>query len=129
LLQILDINKNKSYDIWSFHRTLVEKAQKSNQVIEPFGRERESVDLTFRQYLNLNMIDIKTDSLEYWEKNCFPKLAEIAIKYLCIVATSVSRERIFSCAGNIINQNRNRTQPERLSKLLFLNSLPFTDWQ
>ncbi|XP_011685763.1 PREDICTED: zinc finger BED domain-containing protein 1-like [Wasmannia auropunctata] len=121
-----DINKNKSYDIWSFHRTLAEKSQKSNQENESFG----GVDLAFRQYLNLNVIDINTDPLEYWERNrhCFSKLAAIAIKYLSIVATSVPCERIFSCAGNIMDQNRDRTKPERLSKLLFLNSLQFTDW-
>lgn len=121
-----NINKNKNSDIWSFHRTLAEKSQKSNQENELFG----GVDLEFRQYLNLNVIDIETDPLEYWERNkhCFPKLAKIAIKYLSIVATSVPCERIFSCAGNIMDENRNRTKPERLSKLLFLNSLQFADW-
>lgn len=88
------------------------------------------IDITFRQYLNLNVIDIEDDPIQYWDRNrhCFPRLVEIAIKYLLIVATSVPCERIFSCAGNIMDQNRNRTKPERLSKLLFLNSLPFCDW-
>lgn len=40
---------------------------------------------------------------------------------LCIVATSVPSERIFSKSGQIINEKRTRLGHKRVSELVFLN--------
>lgn len=56
-------------------------------------------------------------------KGLFPRLHNLAMTYLPIVATSVPSERLFSEAGATITQQRNSLQGTRLSKLLFLNSL------
>lgn len=76
-------------------------------------------------FLSSPVTPIKRDAIEIWEdmKFLFPKLAKIAMVYLPIVATSVPSERLFSEAGSIITQDRNRLLGERLSKLLFLNSI------
>ena len=86
--------------------------------------------MSLKHYLNQDVILLHEDPLEYWERNrCFfPNLASITIKYLSIVATSVPCEKIFSEVGNILNENRNRTKGERVSKLLFLKSLEFSEW-
>lgn len=47
-------------------------------------------------------------------------LREIANKYLCIPATSVPSERIFSKAGDIMTTKRNRLKDKYLNILLFL---------
>ena len=62
-------------------------------------------------------------NLSWWKnhehKNS--KLARLAKKYLCIPASSVSSERIFSLAGNIINKKRCRLSPDMVDMLVFLN--------
>ena len=62
-------------------------------------------------------------NLSWWKnhehKNS--KLARLANKYLCIPASSVSSERIFSLAGNIINKKRCRLSPDMVDMLVFLN--------
>lgn len=60
--------------------------------------------------------------------NMHSALKDIALKYLSIIATSVPSERLFSRAGNIITENRNRITSEHLQYLLFLNSLSVEDW-
>jgi len=45
----------------------------------------------------------------------------MALKYACIPATSVPSERIFSKAGQIVSQRRNRLSPKNVDVLIFLN--------
>ena len=60
--------------------------------------------------------------LEWWQVNMqlFPKLSKIARKYLGIPATSVSCERLFSHANNIITTKRIRLDTDLAGKMLFL---------
>ena len=60
--------------------------------------------------------------LQWWNshKATFPHLAMLAKKYLCVQATSVPSERVFSAAGNIVTAKRNRLKPARVNKLCFL---------
>ncbi|CAJ0902532.1 8394_t:CDS:2 [Entrophospora sp. SA101] len=50
-----------------------------------------------------------TDPLKWWaeKKNEFPLMSELALKYLCVSATSVPSERLFSDIGNQITKKRN----------------------
>jgi len=60
--------------------------------------------------------------LEWWQVNMqlFPKLSKIACKYLGIPSTSVSCERLFSHANNIITTKRIRLDTDLAGKMLFL---------
>lgn len=64
------------------------------------------------------------DPLVWWKANGhkFPNIANLAKKYLCIVATSVPCERLFSQAGQVISQKRARLTSNRVNGLLFLNA-------
>ena len=63
------------------------------------------------------------DALDWWQKNeiRFPSLAKLARRYLCVPATSVSAERIFSIAGLVISNKRSNLTPENADMLIFLS--------
>lgn len=52
----------------------------------------------------------------------YPKLAQLALKVLCIQATSVSSERVFPVAGNIDTLNRNRLSDQSVESIVLLKS-------
>lgn len=56
------------------------------------------------------------------DKNKFPAIVALAMKYLSIVATSVPSERLFSQVGLVISQQQTRLLPGRVNDFLFLNS-------
>lgn len=47
-------------------------------------------------------------------------LSILAKKILCIPATNVPSERVFSTVGNLITEKRSRLKPENVSRLIFL---------
>ena len=54
------------------------------------------------------------------------QLHNLAMKYLCIQATYVPCERLFSKTGSNITEKRNRLKPKNVNSLSFLSSLPNT---
>lgn len=78
-------------------------------------------ELSLYEHIN-EVDDIDLDPLSWWSANsaCFPKLAKHARKYLCVSATSVASERVFSTAGNIVTARRNSLTPENVDMLTFL---------
>jgi hypothetical protein len=73
-------------------------------------------------YLSLPLALETENPLDWWRirlKN-FPKLAKIVQKYLAIPATSVSSERLFSDAGNLISAKRTNLDTNLAGQMLFL---------
>ena len=56
-------------------------------------------------YLQYLALDIDESSLEWWklECKCMPLLSAVAGKYLCVCATSVPSERVFSVGGQLVS--------------------------
>lgn len=75
------------------------------------------------KYLNEQYLNRINDPLKWWEsrKLTYPNLYAVAIKRLCIPATSVPCERIFSKAGQICTEKRSRLTSDKVSKTLFIN--------
>ncbi|XP_011859300.1 PREDICTED: zinc finger BED domain-containing protein 1-like [Vollenhovia emeryi] len=73
-------------------------------------------------YLCEPQIDINIDPFQWWKsrEKKFPQLAQLAKKYLCIPATSVASERIFSTAGNIVSPRRSCLASENVSTNVFI---------
>lgn len=63
------------------------------------------------------------DALEWWcqHERMYPTLSQLAEMLLCIPATSAPAESVFSTAGNLVTDNRNRLKPKHVDIMLFLN--------
>lgn len=61
--------------------------------------------------------------LDWWKQhqNEYPLLSHLAKRYLCIPGTSVSSERVFSTAGDIITAQRSALSPKHVDQILFLS--------
>ena len=79
--------------------------------------------LYLSRYLKDKVLPRTEDPLEYWvlQKAAYPHLFTVAMQYLCTPASSVPCERIFSKAGEIVSQRRNRLKPSTIEQILFLN--------
>lgn len=115
---------NQTGNLWKFHDHLVVSSTATRD--DPGG-----INVELRQYLNQSIIPRHHDPLKYWQtvKHAYPVLFDIAKKYLSVIATSVSSERLFSKAGIIKSDARNRLTANRLNILLFLGSLDYEDWE
>ena len=64
----------------------------------------------------------RNDPLIFWKNNetAKPILSRLARRYLSAPPGSVPSERLFSLAGDIANNKRNRLLPDKVEMLLFL---------
>ncbi|KAJ8892535.1 hypothetical protein PR048_005116 [Dryococelus australis] len=55
----------------------------------------------------------------WWKEHqeCFPSVAQVALRYLSLSATQVASERVFSTAGNIITNRRELLLPHHVEQL------------
>lgn len=72
-------------------------------------------------YLSSSTAGHNLSPMDLWKDSKYPHLQQLAIKYLSIPSGSVASERLFSTAGNILTDRRNRLTPENLNMLVFLN--------
>lgn len=75
------------------------------------------------RYFSRTLTYKPVDPLEWWRHNKtkFPVMAKIARKYLAIPATSVASERMFSFAGGVCTDRRNRLSDDTVSDIVFCN--------
>ena len=88
-------------------------------------------DTEIEQYLKEPLIPFhRANSYFWWKENRhrFVQLSRLARQYLAPPPTSVASERLFSTAGDIYDEKRNRLAPERAEMLLFIKKLLFTTW-
>ncbi|CAI6369807.1 unnamed protein product [Macrosiphum euphorbiae] len=76
----------------------------------------------YHSYLTEPQLIYDFDPFGWWKSHekKYPLIAELAKKYLSIPATSVSSERCFSTAGNVVTSKRNCLAPENVNMLVFL---------
>lgn len=76
-----------------------------------------------RLYMSSPHISPDSDPLVWWKMHDaeMPLLSNVARKYLCISATSVPSERVFSSSGYILSPYRSRLSPENVNVLTFLH--------
>lgn len=83
---------------------------------------KEAIEAELKSYLSVPNADSEMDPLEWWQNHDgnFPRVSQLARKYLCIPATSAPSERVFSTGGNIVTCQRATLKPEKVDKLIFL---------
>jgi hypothetical protein len=91
-----------------------------------FGKTTESpkkvsINEEFKSYINI-AYNSNCDSFNWWQQNEneFPSLTKLTKKYLSISSTSVSSERIFSTADNLITKKCSALNHYLVNKLAFL---------
>ncbi|XP_066586680.1 E3 SUMO-protein ligase ZBED1-like isoform X2 [Prorops nasuta] len=115
-------NINVKNDFWSYHNDLINKLKSQ---VSP---NEDEIPDELRYYLAQPPIEMISCPITFWKSNN-TSLAEIGKKYLAVIATSVPCERIFSKAGRIMTESRNRLTANHLQQSLFLGSLSREDWR
>ena len=93
------------------------------------GEDEDDISMVFTtskefdKYLKETPLKSSENCLEWWSKNnhTYPNLAKLAKQYLCVPATSVPAEQVFSVAGEIVNIKRASLKSENVDLLIFLN--------
>lgn len=75
------------------------------------------------RYFSRPMAAGVVEPLEWWRHNKkkYPVMAKLARKYLAIPASSVASERMFSFAGGVCTDKRNRLSDDAVSDIVFCN--------
>ena len=69
--------------------------------------------------------ELSDNPLKWWSmrKVQYVHLIKVVKKYLCMPATSVRSEEVFSTSGNVLTHKRNRVLPENVNQLVFLHKI------
>ncbi|KAI7789530.1 putative zinc finger BED domain-containing protein 1-like [Triplophysa rosa] len=84
---------------------------------------KEAIEGELKGYLSTPNAESEVDPLGWWkvhEAN-FPRVSQLARKYLRIPATSAPSERAFSTGGNIVTCQRATLKPDKVNQLVFLS--------
>lgn len=111
-------------DFWSYHQGLANHSNSQNSI----NRNENEMPQDFQYYLNQPLMKMDESPIRYWNVAGNSPLADLAKRHLATIATSVPSERLFSKAGRIVTEARNRLTGDHLQQLLFLGSLSIEDW-
>nr|XP_054593369.1 E3 SUMO-protein ligase ZBED1-like [Nothobranchius furzeri] len=82
---------------------------------------RDKASEEVKRYRERASLPLEENLLQWWkEQQDLPLLSSLAKRYLCIPATSVASERVFSTAGDIVSTKRSLLKHEHVDQLIFL---------
>lgn len=75
------------------------------------------------EYFRSEPASSTTNPIEWWSdhKRHYPRLSNVARRFLTVPATSVPSERVFSTAGRIANKKRTCLLADNLNMLIFIS--------
>ena len=117
---------------------LIAEAAPAVPALEGAAARRAQADAIFMEVVNAELSIFRrenplertrengehNDPLMWWKdygRLKYPNLALLALKYLCVQATSAASERLFSAAGLTIANDRASMLPDNASMLIFLH--------
>jgi hypothetical protein len=85
-------------------------------------RARDSLQRELELYLEEQLLPHTSCPLTWWRAHqlTYPAVAEVARHILCVPATSVPSERLFSKAGDVITKKRNSLEPKKAEQIIFI---------
>jgi hypothetical protein len=103
-----------------FNRTELDDFDAYNRLSSP--HEDEDDDL--QRFMAEKPVQFGTDPLEWWvaHQQDYPVLKHLAFTYLAAPASTATNERLFSIAGNVVNEERPRTQAQLAQAVQCLRS-------
>ncbi|XP_050314913.1 E3 SUMO-protein ligase ZBED1-like [Anthonomus grandis grandis] len=116
-VNISESDSDEELSIWgAFQKTVFSNAQ-------PKSTANSQAIVEVQRYLECDLVPRSKNPCEWWSENryYYPLLSEIFQDTFCAIATSVPCERLFSKAGQIITERRNRINSNKASMLIFLN--------
>lgn len=107
------VSDTEDFDLWAHHKTLVHKKRRKNTDYDADVATTPQDELTF--YLTSSVVGLKQNPIHVWKemKGIYPKLYNLAKKYCYLIGTSVPSERLFSKAGAMATEKRNRLTTKR----------------
>nr|XP_061819390.1 E3 SUMO-protein ligase ZBED1-like [Nerophis lumbriciformis] len=82
---------------------------------------RDKASEEVKRYRERDPLPLQKKTLQWWkEQQDLPLLSSLAKRYLCIPATSVASERVFSTAGDIVSTKHSLLKHEHVDQLIFL---------
>lgn len=76
------------------------------------------------RYLKEALLPRNRDPLLWWHERTifYPKMAPVMRRRLCVMATSVPSERVFSKAGQLVTERRTRLAGWKINKIMFIHA-------
>lgn len=96
--------------------TRQQRGEEGQISMTPEDRVKEEI----KAYLSLPSISAEEDPLVWWRGH-ESELPHLARKLLCIPATSVPSERLFSASRHIVSPSRSLLKPDKVNMLTFLH--------
>ena len=115
------VKSNKKAKFWKVYQK--QKSQQTAKVSNVF-LQRAKIDEELKRYMSTGAFEEEVDPIVWWideGSKTYPLLYDTAMKYLCIPATSVPSERVFSGAGNLLTKKRNRLSPRMANMMIVLH--------
>ncbi|XP_056116473.1 E3 SUMO-protein ligase ZBED1-like [Rhinichthys klamathensis goyatoka] len=102
--------------------SLLGEAYRPQQEVGPQKTKAAEAEDEIKRYKARRPAGLQDNPLIWWRENEkeYPLLARMAKRYLCVPGTSVTSERVFSTAGDIITAKRSCLTPGHVNELLFL---------
>lgn len=90
--------------------------------VEPAKSVEHRFEHELANYKAEDSIPLEADPLNWWKEHQlnYPLLSNLAKYYLCVPASSVASERVFSTAGDLVTAQRSCLSGGQVDKLIFL---------
>lgn len=90
--------------------------------VVPAKSSTERIESELNCYKEESVLPLNANPLKWWSEKAtkYPILSKLACAYLCVQATSVASERVFSTAGDIVSAQRASLTSDNVNTLIFL---------